>query len=438
MRKFKSSVVLVALFGSAVAACALETQKTQPVEVENIVEKKAVLEDGSEVTMVTTSKTTVQVQAGSTKKLPRKAVVFVRNNAGKEFDGGLVRMQDQIVAQASGPQFEIIDPRESVFAIDALAEALPMADGTAQMAREEIVQQGAAMNRSSSGKPTADGRGATMDEKLKANTSITRLAQNMDADYLLVLTLDKFTKSKKTYKSRDLDSAVTTETYLLSASYKVLDAYSGASIGGNTLKASKSLRQTEGLQQEPGDFADGLDDELVDKLKDDILKNERKWREASKALSGIPVQFVVQAYNMDNSPIYLPRYDGEKKMLNDLVPAQLMANVEVDGLSVGSTPCTVQLAPGMHKVRITRQGYDDITLAIKPRDGLIVSVAMRMTEGEMSRLRSSIEFMQRMTKEREISQALVERLQGEAQMLRNSGIKVDAKEMPKIEMKSLY
>jgi hypothetical protein len=435
MTKFSVAVVIVGMSGCAFWGF---SQSGDPVVVENKVEKSAVLDDGSEITVLTTSKTSVKVQAGSTKRLPRKIAVFIRNNAGKEFESGLERMQDQIVAQVSGSQFEVVDHREFVSAMDALAEALPMADGVEQVAKEEVVQEVGAARRRTTGRPTADGKGATMDQKLHANTSIVRLAQNMDADYLMVLTLDKFSKSKKTYKSRDLDTPVVTETYLLTASYKVLDAYSGGSIGGNTLKVSKSVRQTAGLQTELGEFADGLDDALVEKIKTDMLNNERKWREASKALSGIPVQFVVQAYNMDNMPLYLPRYDGEKQMLNNLVPAQIMANVEVDGLVAGSTPCTIPLSPGMHKIRISRQGYDDVAMTIKPNDGMVVSVPMRMTEGEMNRLQNSIEFMQRMTKEREINQAQVELLQGAAQELRQSGIRIDAKEMPKIEMKSLY
>ncbi len=424
----------------AITLCAIAFSHAQVVDeqVENTVEKKIVLDDGSEVAVLATSKTSVKVQAGSTKRLPRKAAIFIRNNAGREFDADLARMQDQVVAQISGSQFEIVDHREFVSAMDALAEALPMADGVGQVANEEVVQEVGAARRRTVGRPTADGKGATMDQKLHANTSIVRLAQNMDTDYLIVLTLDKFSKSRKTYRSRDLDTPVVTDTYLLTASYKVLDAYSGGSIGGNTLKASKSVRQTAGLQVELGEFADGLDDALVEKLKTDMLNNERKWREASKALSGIPVQFVVQAYNMDNMPLYLPRYEGEKQMLNNLVPAQIMANIEVDGMTVGSTPCTITLSPGIHKVRISRQGYDDVAMTVKPHDGMIVSVPMRMTEGEMTRLQGSIEFMQKMTKEREMNQAQAELLQGAAQKLRQSGIKVDAKEMPNIEMKSLY
>ena len=425
-----------------VTLCAISVSYAQvvkePLQVENTVEKKAVLDDGSEVTVLTTSKTSIKVQAGTTKRLPRKVAIFIRNNAGKEFEAGLERMQDQLVAQVSGGQFEIVDHREFVSAMDALAEALPMADGVDQVAKEEVVQEIGAARRGTTGKPTADGKGATMDQKLHANTSIVRLAQNMNTDYLMVLTLDKFNKSRKTYKSRDIDTPVVTETYLLSASYKLLDAYSGASIGGNTLKVSKSVRQTAGLQTELGDFADGLDDELVEKVKVDMLNNDKKWREASKASSGIPVQFVVHAYNMDNTPLYLPRYTGEKQMLNSLVPAQIMANVEVDGLVVGSTPCTIPMSPGMHKIRISRQGYDDVAMTIKPNDGMIVAVPMRMTEGEMKRLQGSIAFMQRMTTEREMNQTKIEVLQGEAQMLRQSGFKVDAKELPQIQMKSLY
>jgi len=409
-----------------------------PATVETAAEKKTVLDDGTEITLSTTSKTTVQVQAGSTKKVPRKVAIFVRNNAGKEFDNGATRIQDQLTAQVSGEHYEIIDFRDAVSAMAALAEALPTADGTDQVNREEDLQRKAAVNRGTTGKPTADGKGATMDQKMFANTSIVRLSQNMDADYLLVLTLDKFNKASKKYKSPDLDAPVITETYTLSASYKILDGYSGGAIGGNTLVASKAVRQTEGLQYELGEFADGLEEELATKMKDDMIKNIKKWREAAKALSGIPVMFNVLAYGMDNTPVYLPKYDGKKQVLNEMVPAQIMANVEIDGVMVGSTPCTLSVTPGLHKVRFERPGHDDVAMTIKPNEGLILSVPMRMTEGEANRLRKTIDFMNQLTMQREINQAHVERLQGEAQMLRQSGLKIDAKEMPKIEMKSLY
>lgn len=399
-------------------------------------DKSAVLEDGTEITVSSTTK--ADIQAGSTKNVPRRVAVFTRNRAGREFEDGALRIQDQLVAQVSGADYEIIDYRDFVSAMAALAEALPMADGTEQVSREEDVQRKAALNRGTAGKPTADGKGATIDQKLHANTSIVRLAQNMDADYVLVLTLDKFNTSKKTYKSRNLDAPVVTEIFKLSASYKLLDGYSGASIGGNTIVVSKSVRQTEGLQYEMGDFADGLDEELAAKMKADMAKNVRKWRDASKAASGIPVVFNVLAYSMDNTPVYLPKYDGGKQLLNEMVPAQLTVNVEVDGVMAGSTPCTLTLSPGLHKVRLVRQGHDDVAMTIKPNEGLVLSVPMRMSEGESLRLQKTIAFMHDLTKEREISQAQVELLQGEAQMLRNSGIKIDAKELPKIEMKSLY
>lgn len=430
------NVKLIKNFLAVTLICVCGSPNLFAQEAVDKTEKIAVLADGTEIKVTTA--TGAAIHAGSTKNVPRKVAIFVRNNAGREFENGMNRMRDQLTAQVSGEHYEVIDLRESVLAMDALSEALPMADGTAQVSREEDVQRKAALNRGTAGRPTADGRGATGDQKLLANTTIVRLAQNMDADYVLMLTLDKFNKSKKRYKSPNLDAPVVTEIYKLSASYKLLDGYSGGSIGGNTMVVTKSVRQTEGLVYELGEFADGLEEDLATKMRDDMLRNAKKWRTASKASSGIPVDFNVLAYSMDNTPIYLPKYDGNKEVLNEMVPAHLTVNVEIDGVMAGTTPCKLMLSPGLHKVRLLRQGHDDVAMTIKPNEGLILSVPMRMTEGESNRLRKTIDFMNQLTMQREINQAQVEQLQGEAEMLRNSGIKIDAKEMPKIEMKSLY
>ncbi|MEI7946300.1 MAG: PEGA domain-containing protein [bacterium] len=425
----KQKVLTFSLFVAAL----LNAQQTSVSESTTI--KTAKLDDGTEVSVDVTSKVTVK--AGQ-KGLRRKTAIFVRNEAGATFASASKRIQTQLTAQVSGEHFEILDPQDIIYALAPLMEGLDMADGTKQALKEEAVMELFAARMGKANQPTANGRGATQDEKLRANTSPLRLAQNMDADYVLILSLDKFDKSKKTYKSKDLDAPLVTELYTLSASYRVLDGYTGASIGGGTLKATKSYRQTANIQIEPGEYADGLDEQMAEKLASDMKKNATKWREASLAASGIPVKFNVFAYNMDNTPIYLPVYDGQKKVLNETVPAQIEANIEVDGITLGTTPCTTPMTPGLHKVRFTRKGYDDVSMTVKPMQDMSLAVSMRMTEGESGRLRETIDFMHKITMERELNQAQVERLKGEAQMLRQSGFKIDSKKAPDTIMKSLF
>jgi hypothetical protein len=86
----------------------------------------------------------------------------------------------------------------------------------------------------------------------------------------------------------------------------------------------------------------------------------------------------------------------------------------------------------MHKVRIRRVGYDDLTMTVVPSEGLALSVSMRMTDAEYARIKDSIEFMHRLTIEREQSQAMVAERLGHAKMLEQSGIRVEADEMPEV------
>ncbi len=391
-------------------------------------EQKAVLKDGTEVTI--SAANTAKVKAAE-QGLRRRVAVFVKNGAGKEFAQAAVRLQNQITAQVSGDAYEIVDYRDVIAAVEPLPEAPQMADGAAQLERETRLIERILARLGQDDKPTAGGQqGATQDQKLLANTSRQHLAQNMDVDYFLLLTLDKFDKSTTTYKSEDLSGAVATDTYKISASYKLVDCWSGTALGGDTLSASKKTRQTENITHAYGTFADALEEKLAVAIKKSMLENAAYWRAASRERNGIKVRFIAEAADTDNKPFYLPYYDGNQVVLRDGVPVQVTAMVEVNGVVQGTAPCDVFMGKGLHKVRLSRPGYDDVTMTVKPSEGLVLATAMRMTEAEAQRLRGSIEFMQKMTQQKDLSQAEVKRLEGEAQMFRQSGYKIDAKEAP--------
>lgn len=433
--------------GAPDAAAAAVSSMTSTVSTSRSVvsgkPRTVTLPDGTVVTMETTTETVTRSKVDVKAAVPekprrRRTAIFVTNNTEKRFDAALARIRSELAAQITGGELEVMDYREVVAAIAPLQEGMQTADGIGQTDRTEtLYAKIGAMFGQATGK-SADGRNATQDEKLLANTSFTRLAGNMGADYVLMVSLDRFSKSRRTLRSKHLDGPVVNELYTITSSYKALDAYSGQALGGGTLRTKKAVRQTEGARVEFDDYADGLEEELVEQMAGEILEKAPGWREASIRASGVPVTFVATAYDMNNKPIYLPRYGGKADILFDRAPASLAATVEIDGVARGATQCTVPVGPGMHKVRFLRPGYDSVALTISPKSEMTMSVSLRMSEAEYARVKDSIAFFHRLTVERDLSQAQVKRLEGEAKLLEKSGIRIDAKEIPTIQQKSLF
>jgi len=362
----------------------------------------------------------------------------MRNNAGEAFDEALPRILQQVSAQASGGEFEFIDFRDAVLAMQALPSAVKTADGVVQVSKVSALQ---AVINAIHGKPAEKnlgGNGTTTDEELLAQTSIVRLAQQLEADYVMGVSLDSFRESSR---DRNFGEARWLEkTYTLTASYKLMD-FGGYSIGGGTVKVTRTQKKGEGDRSEMADYADGLDEDAAAKLAAEMKSKAKIWRQSSLAKSKIPVYFDVLAMSMDSQPMYVPKFDtnAAQVVLGTQVPARIAANVEVDGVTVGITDCTVPLAPGLHKVRFLRDGHDPVAMTINPYEGLKLVANMRVTEGEMKRIQSLQKFVNDLTVNRAINEAIVKQYEGQAEMLRNSHIRVDATNLPDVKiMKSLF
>lgn len=368
----------------------------------------------------------------------RRVAIFVNNNAGEAFDEALPRILEQVTAQASGEDFEFVDYRDVVLAMQALRNTIKTADGVDQATKVENLQAGINAKYGQATDKNLGGSGTTTDEELLAQSSIVRLAQQLDADYVMRLSFDSFRKSTR---DRNFGEARWMETtYALTLSYKLMD-FGGYAIGGGTLKVSRSEKKGDGDRSKMADYADGLDEDAAAKVAKEMISKAKIWRRSSLAKSKIPVYFDVLAMSMDSQPMYVPQFDtnAAQVVLGTQVPARIAALVEVDGITVGTTDCTVPLTPGLHKVRFLRDGHDAVTMTINAREGLAIVAPMRVTEGEMKRIQALQQFVNDLTVDRKVNEAIIKRYEGEAEMLRNSHIRVDADNLPDITvMKSLY
>ena len=414
------------MFVAALAAvCAAYAQQTTTETTTQEIK----LQNGGMVTVENTNINTVRVFEPPPKpqKQIRRTAIFIRNDSGvKLADNAANFILNQVKSQVSKGDFEIIDWRDAVGAMKPMPDALQSADGVAQMRRYLELQ--ADLNRLQGNKDQLNlgGQGTTSDQRMLAQTSFVRLAQNLEADYILVITLDGFEAEDF---ENEADAKKWWHKYTLDASYTLQD-YSGYSIAGESFAVP--LRYLKNARLTDKSYPNDLNRELAKRIAADMKKNARDWRKSELDKAMVPVSFDAQAMTMDNQPLYI-QFDMiiDQVVRNDAqVPVRVAALVDVDGVTVGTTDCVVPLAKGMHKVRIHRQGMDDVNMTINAQAGLVVNAPMRITEGEMKRVHELQKQIHDMTLAKETNQALADMVRGKAEMLRNSHIRVDATSLP--------
>ena len=103
-------------------------------------------------------------------------------------------------------------------------------------------------------------------------------------------------------------------------------------------------------------------------------------------------------------------------------------NVEINGITVGSAPGTFEVMPGLNKLRLTREGFKPYERTVNCYDGQTLTVALQMTDDGFARWKDVVKAYTALENNRKLTDAEVEVLRGYAQMLRQSGIKVDTRE----------
>lgn len=158
---------------------------------------------------------------------PRTAAIIVVNRAGPEFDDKLPVVEDLITAKISELGLSIVSP-------------------------ELVINAARTLNPDAaySLRPTD-----TLEPTLADSASVVRLAQGLNADYILAASILGFNEQKKNIKA--YDNEFTNYTYTLRVSYKLLDATTGASLTGGLAKAVRTEQNTihvnTGVIESPAD-----------------------------------------------------------------------------------------------------------------------------------------------------------------------------------------
>src|ERR1700690_214659 len=366
----------------------------------------------------------------------RKVAIIVENRAGAQLNDKVPVLEDLLSSRIAGMGYSIISR-------DVTAEALktyPTAGIAASSETTVKASAGTPSNQDSAAVEVAQSGSAKvavtpettrLDQALSDNTSALRLAQNLGADFILIPSITTYGTEKKNFSGDGISTI--NITHHLRVSYRIVEAGGGGAIKGHTITASKTIRQSGNLQVENSDVINELLDDAADQLADSLVQNAASLPAA--AAKGKMAGFRIACTMTDprQQPILISALgvtaDNHVVVTNQPVALQPMdLTVELDGLAIGSAPGSFQGFPGLHKLRLSREGFDPWERTVNIYDGQTLRVALQMSAEGYARWKDTTDFLATLDSNRKLTDAEVKRLEGVAKYFSESHYRWDTKE----------
>jgi hypothetical protein len=342
----------------------------------------------------------------------RKIAIIVQNRASAGLNEKVAVLEDLVASRVAGQGFSVIS-------------------------RDDVTRS---LKDYSNGQEP-NGELTALDRSLEDNSSALRLAQNLGADYILVPSIVSLGTEKKNYNGNGISTL--NITHRLRVSYKIVEGNLGGAVRGGAFVSEKTIRQTGDLQTESSDIINDLLDDAAQQLADAIVEGGKSLpTEVAKAAL---VNFSVACSMTDprQQPILISALgitvDNKIVLTNQPVAVQAMdVTVELDGVALGSAPGNFQGRPGLHKIRLSREGFDAWERTINIYDGQKLRVALQMSDAGYARWADTTAFLAGLDANRKLTDAEVNRINGLAEFFKNSHYRVDTKENVHVTYKSLF
>ena len=337
-----------------------------------------------------------------------RAAVFVRDRCDEVPDEKVDVLNALIVARATDAGFRLIS-RDDV--INAVAD---LADAGANKGLDRRDPEAA---------------GVVLDEMLSDQTSAVRLAQTLGADYVLMATMATYGEDRREFKNDTISTTVV--EYRLRTTFALLDVVSGESLTSDVVDAVIKKRATGNLAQ-ASDVIDDLIDQTAELLGDELIERKRDDRiPAPSRVADAGAVYISCSIADLTIPEIVRNEAGEYVVTaNRYAPQPLAVTVEIDGVAIGTTENLagkLDVTPGLHVLRLTREGFEPYERRVNLKAGSEFEVALRMTPEFERATREKAEWFTALKANTRLTDAQVEVLRGRAQSLRQSGIKYDVK-----------
>lgn len=279
--------------------------------------------------------------------------------------------------------------------------------------------------------PPGESDPATM---LATQTSALRLAQTLGVDYILVANLVSLGAEQKQFSGSGI--ATDNRTYTLRTSYGLLDAGDGGGITGDKVVVAKTIRSDQNLQVEDADVINQLLEEAAAGIAARLTAPGTMASLPPPSAKGEPVTFMINIRLQDiGLPNVLIGPEGQVKVTDKQFPVEAMGvDVTLDGIVQGSAPGEFAAMPGIHRLRLTREGFTPWERNVNLYQGFVLNASMNLNAEGLAQWQELTEFLQDLQNDTQINQGQVKVLEGRAQALEQSGFKVDTEDAPTINL----
>jgi len=325
-----------------------------------------------------------------------KTAVIVANNGGAELDSEVDDFQSYLSGEITQLGYGLISPENVLYALDDL-------------------QSSVGSN--------------SVDSKLKDRTSALNLARNLGADLLLVGNLISY--DKETREVNAYDAQFTNIIYTLRANYQIIDGSSGSTIASGNVSPSRTFQQTK----HSNTTTNGLLQTLLQKAAKNISAQLKSQTDVvrKRVVDATPdygkVNVTVQLNDIQIPEVAIGQ-DGKPSVVKNTTQFVEALNVivEVDGIAVGTTGTGALEVPlGLHRLSLTRDGLKTWERTVNLRDGMDLNITMDLTDVARSELIEDTQALQDLKNNAQLTDADAEVVRATAEMLQQSGYKVDIK-----------
>lgn len=329
----------------------------------------------------------VQAPAANT---PHSASIFVVNRLGEKYKDKVAMFEDLVVAKFTDLGFSIASPEDAVKAIQ-----------------------------------TAGGKPTELDRLLENESSRLALARNMGTDYLIVAGLNSYDEKEIEETSYGTRQNIT--IYYLTTTYKILERNVGGSLksGDFTVSVKKAESKHVTIDYNPfNELARKASGELARKLETQLARSALAKPDAL-GMADFTVSVRVQDFTVPN---IVRNAKGEYEVSSENL--RLLANgatIVLDGAAIGTAPGLFRGPKGMHKMRVSRDGCRTWEENVSINDKARFDIDLQLTNESIARFKEMAAFLQELKTGEKLADANAERIRGFAQMLRQSGYKVDIK-----------
>ncbi len=267
------------------------------------------------------------------------AALFVQNRAGAKLEVQLDAFNDLLGARLTDAGFEVIRYQD---VLNRFAESRRAEDAQALRQFVELVQ-------TAKSEGTVDGPAP--------EASALRTAQLLETDFLVFASLVSLGENRTSVQAYGTTQEATTTTLRLAL--RVLAGDTGAQIFGDVIVVSEKIAQNAFVQTAADDLLNTLLDRGATELAARVADRRAKIAAAAPAepaLAGVTVTASAPG-----------------------------AAVEVDGVVVGTAPGTFRIRPGVHEVRVTKEGYATWEKSVAFADGMELNVPLELSAAGLAR-----------------------------------------------------